>query len=126
MTELERSLRQVALDLETLDRRFAVVGGLAVSIRAEPRLTRDVDVEVLPGLVLPVATIGHLIVMKLLARDDRRRPNDADDLRALAIEATPADWEQALQAAQLVHERGFGRERDLVELVDELRRDGVW
>ena len=44
MTELERSLRQVALDLESLDRRFAVVGGLAVSIRAEPRLTRDVDV----------------------------------------------------------------------------------
>ena len=54
MTELERSLRQVALDLESLDRRFAVVGGLAVSIRsdqiraepsrAEPSLTRDVDV----------------------------------------------------------------------------------
>gem|GEM_PF-2577015 len=44
------------------------------------------DVEVLPRLVLPVATIGHLIVMKLLARDDRRRPNDADDLRALAAE----------------------------------------
>ena len=32
------------------------------------------DVEVLPGLVLPVATIGHLVAMKLLARDDRRRP----------------------------------------------------
>ena len=84
------------------------------------------DVEVLPGPVLPVATIGHLIVMKLLARDDRRRPNDADDLRSLAAEATPADWEQALQAALLVHERGSGRERDLVELVDELRRDGTW
>jgi len=26
---------------------------------------------------LPVATIGHLIVMELLAPDDRRRPNDA-------------------------------------------------
>ena len=84
MTELERSLRQVALDLETLDRRFAVVGGLAVSIRAEPRLTRDVDVEVLPGLVLPVATIGHLIVMKLLARDDRRRPTMSTNFVAMA------------------------------------------
>jgi len=39
VTELERSLRQVALDLESLDRRFAVVGGLAVSIIAEPRVT---------------------------------------------------------------------------------------
>lgn len=169
----------MAGDLAALDRRFAVVGGLAVSVRAEPRLTRDVDValsivddaeaeqivaalrarghevpavveqeatgrmstvrlgrrgdhaglvtdllfassgvepeivaaaediEVLPGLVLPVATIGHLIVMKLLARDDRRRPADADDLRALAARASANDWEQVGQAAVQVSERGF-------------------
>ena len=100
---------------------------LFASSGVEPEIVEAADdVEVLPGLVLPVATIGLLIVMKLLARDDRRRPNDADDLRAPATEATPADWEQALQAAQLVHEQGFGHERDLVELVDELRRDGAW
>lgn len=198
MNLLERSLRQVAGDLATLDRRFAVVGGLAVSVRAEPRLTRDVDValsvvddaeaeqivaalracghevlavveqeatgrmstvrlgrrgdhaglvtdllfassgvepeiveaaddiEVLPGLVLPVATIGHLIVMKLLARDDRRRPVDADDLRALAARASPDDWEQADQAAVQVSERGLDRDRDLVALLVELRRDGPY
>ena len=80
----------------------------------------------LPGLVLPVATIGHLIVMKLLARDDRRRPADADDLRALAARASANDWEQAGQAAVQVSERGFDRDRDLATLLVELRRDGPY
>ena len=70
---------------------------LFASSGVEPEIVEAADdVEVLPGLELPVATIGHLIVMKLLARNDRRRPNDADELRALATEAMPADWEQAL------------------------------
>ena len=37
---------------------------------------------------MPVASTGHLIAMKLLARDDRRRPADYDDLRSLAEVAT--------------------------------------
>jgi hypothetical protein len=28
--------------------------------------------EVLPGFVVPVAAVGHLIALKLLARDDAR------------------------------------------------------
>jgi hypothetical protein len=43
---LEHALRAVASDLATLERRFAVVGGLAVSARAEVRFTRDVDLAV--------------------------------------------------------------------------------
>ncbi len=35
-----------------------------------------VHLEILPGLSAPVAAIGHLIAMKVLARDDRRRPQD--------------------------------------------------
>jgi hypothetical protein len=46
MNPLERSLRQVVEDFRALDRAFALVGGLAVSSRAEPRLTRDVDLAV--------------------------------------------------------------------------------
>jgi len=37
-----------------------------------------------------------------------------------------AAWTLAGDRAALRVERGFGRERDLVELVDELRRDGAW
>src|SRR6185437_6664854 len=136
------ALQRVCGDLDELAKRYALVGGLAVSARAEPRLTRDVDlavavrddadaealirelaargyrlvmsveqtrtgrlstvrlappqrtalvvdllfassgiepevaeaaerIELFPGLVAPVARSGHLIAMKLLARDDR-------------------------------------------------------
>jgi hypothetical protein len=39
-------LAEMALRLESLGQRFALVGGLAVSARAEPRFTRDVDIAV--------------------------------------------------------------------------------
>jgi hypothetical protein len=41
----------------------------------------------------PGASIGHLIAVKLLARDDRTRPQDLADLNALMAVATPADLE---------------------------------
>ena len=44
MSALRASLRRIATDLDDLHARWAVVGGLAVSARAEPRNTRDVDV----------------------------------------------------------------------------------
>lgn len=43
MTSLERALLRIASDLRQLGVDFALVGGLAVSLRAEPRTTRDVD-----------------------------------------------------------------------------------
>lgn len=198
MNPLERSLRQSVEDLRQLDRSFALVGGLAVSSRVEPRLTRDTDLAVavvddadaedllrrlrgrgyevmalveqesagrlatarlvpsadesglvtdllfastgiepeivaaaeqllvLPGLTLPVATVGHLIAMKLLARDDRNRPADADDLAALSATATGSDWEQAAEAASVIVDRGYHRGRDLVQALNRLRRDGAF
>ena len=144
MNPIEAALRRVASDLTAARRRWALVGGLAVSARAEPRTTRDIDIavavaddadaeslvhalqrggyqvravveqeersrfatarlvspagaahgivvdllfassgiegevadgaetlEVVPGLQLPVATVGHLLALKTLARDDR-------------------------------------------------------
>ncbi len=197
MTDLEQLLRRAASDLREAGSAFALVGGLAVSTRAEPRLTRDADlavsvgtdaeaealvallvargyvvlaavehlragrlttarlqapisggpildllfassgieaecvadaedIEVLPGLVLPVATAGHLIAMKVLARDDRNRPQDADDLVALAAVATEHDWDQAAAAVALIADRGFARERDLTQAVSELRAHGAY
>src|SRR5580658_2074811 len=40
------ALRQVASELARLGKPFAVVGGFGVSLRAEVRFTRDVDVAV--------------------------------------------------------------------------------
>lgn len=198
MNELERSLRRAVEDLGKLGVPHALVGGLAVSARAEPRLTRDADlaisveddaaaeavvhalgslgyaavavveqaatgrlatarlvppeagsglvvdllfascgiereivqcaerIAVLPDLVVPVATTGHLVAMKLLARDDRHRPNDADDLRALAAVAEDDDWTDAASAVALIAERGCARGRDLRAALLELRRRGAF
>ena len=197
MNDLERQLRLITQQLQALKREFALVGGLAVSARAEPRLTRDADLAVavaddrdaehlihllqqdgysvaavveqrttgrlatvrltngsahgvvtdllfassgiesevvasaeplavVPNLTLPVAVVGHLIAMKLLARDDRQRPLDADDLRALAAIASEADWETAAAATQLIAQRGCARGRDLSVALNALRNDGAY
>jgi hypothetical protein len=47
LSSAEAALRRIVSDLRALDRRFALVGGLAVSVRSEPRLTRDADLAVM-------------------------------------------------------------------------------
>lgn len=85
-----------------------------------------VDLVVLPGLSLPVATVGHLIAMKLLARDDRHRPTDADDLAALTAVATDSDWREARAAVALIAERGYDRGRDLTAALEHLHVHGAF
>lgn len=170
---------------------WAVVGGLAVSARAEPRFTRDVDLvvavagdeeaervvaelgrrgwstwavveqqavdrlaqarlrptapgqvscdllfassgiepeivqeaerlEIVPDLVLPVASVGHLIALKLLSTSESRRQDELD-LAALAAVAAALDWALAAAAVRLITDRGFARERDLTSALSTLR-----
>ena len=50
MNRIEKALAEVSSRLSRAEVRFALVGGLAVSARSEPRFTRDVDVAVaVPG-----------------------------------------------------------------------------
>lgn len=184
------SLARLAQDLDRVGARWALIGGFAVSARAEPRFTRDVDVcvladgdeeaehtvlaltsigyvvesmveqeyqgrlattrlvsplpggvlvdllfassglepevvesaevlEILPGLVVPVARAAHLVVLKLLARDDESRPQDSMDLRALRSTLTATDESEVRRLAGLVMQRGFHRERDLLTMAEE-------
>ena len=46
MTSLETALRRINSDLSQARVPFAVIGGLAVSVRTEPRFTRDADLAV--------------------------------------------------------------------------------
>ncbi len=192
MNRLKRALSEISIQLTALDARFALVGGLAVSARAEPRFTRDVDlavsiendkagellireltgkgyrtlvlveqdtadrlatvrlgsvsegsegvvvdllfassgiepdivqsaeeIEILDGLVLPIATTGHLIALKVLSRDDQSRPQDAADLKALLSIACDADLQLARRSVQEITRRGFHRGRDLIALLDQ-------
>lgn len=192
-SRLEQIVRDAKQALEALDFDWALVGGLAVSARAEPRFTRDVDlavavdadreaeglirdlqqrgyriltvleqetsgrlatirfqppgteengiildllfassgiepeivqaassIEAFPNLELPVATIGHLLAVKVLARDDERRPQDVIDIRALVQVATEADLTVAKQAVALITERGYHRGRDLLAELEKV------
>jgi hypothetical protein len=46
VTSLETALRHICADLTRTGHPFALVGGLAVSARTEPRFTRDADIAV--------------------------------------------------------------------------------
>ncbi|HXW04051.1 MAG TPA: nucleotidyl transferase AbiEii/AbiGii toxin family protein [Vicinamibacterales bacterium] len=192
MTALETALRQICADLTGTHHPFALVGGLAVSARTEPRFTRDADIvvavasdaeaeallrrlrgagyeieaiiqqeaagrlatarltrprvptspiidllfassgiepeiaaeadeiQLLPELRVRVATTGHLIALKILARDDVTRPQDVADLRALLRVASPDELTRARTALTLITERGYHRGRDLHTALEKL------
>lgn len=194
MSALESVIRQIAADLTDAGVPFALVGGLAVSARTEPRFTRDADlavalasdeeaealirdltsrdyrvhatveqtaigrlatvrlsragedklpvidllfassgieaeivadaerIELLPGLMIGVAQVGHLIALKMLARDDVNRPLDRADLRALLQVATDTELVRARDALSLITSRGYQGGRSLLSEFDSLPR----
>jgi nucleotidyltransferase AbiEii toxin of type IV toxin-antitoxin system len=76
---IERALGDAASELRRRDQPFALVGGLGVSIRAEVRFTRDVDLAIavssddeVERLVRDLATSGYA-VLALVEHDTRRR-----------------------------------------------------
>ena len=186
MTPLGNALSRITGDLAESKTPFALVGGLAVSARTEPRFTRDADIavivdsdeqaeelvyslkaagysidtlveqeavsrlatvrlspagadlsgivvdllfassgierevvenaerlRVLEDIVVPVARVGHLVALKVLSRDDVKRPQDLVDLRALLKVASETDLNEARKACALIAERGYARGRDL-------------
>ncbi len=77
--------------------------------------------KVVQGLVTEVACVGHLIAMKLVARDDKHRPMDRVDLAALSKVANDIEWARAEAAVRLIDDRGFSRGRDLRVALDDWR-----
>ncbi len=76
--------------------------------------------EVFPKLFIPVASVGHLIGMKLLSQNDSDRLRDRDDLHKLIQIASPDEISTASNAVRLIQERGFSRGLNLVKLFSEI------
>ena len=74
-----------------------------------------------PRLGPPCWRVGDLIALKILARDDERRPQDRVDLHALRVKADAATWDLARTALTLITERRFNRGRDLLAALEQLR-----
>jgi hypothetical protein len=88
----------------------------------EPEIAASAEpLEILPGLPLPVARSGHLMALKVLSRDDVRRPNDVADLRSLLAHASPAEIQEAETALAMIVQRGYHRDRDLDGAFREVR-----
>jgi hypothetical protein len=104
-------LATVRLSLERDDN--AIIDLLFASSGIEPEIvTAATPIELVPGLVVPVAQIGHLIALKVLSQSDRRL-QDTLDVQALMVEATPDDLDLASAALDLIAERGYHRGKDL-------------
>jgi predicted nucleotidyltransferase len=67
VTSLEAALRQIGADLTRARVSFALVGGLAVSVRTEPRFTRDADLAV----ALASDAEAEALIYELRAHDYR-------------------------------------------------------
>jgi hypothetical protein len=101
------------------DVRGAVVDLLFASSGIEPEIVAAADqIEAVPGFSVPVARLGHLIALKVLARDDRTRPHDRVDLAALLSRADARALAEARESLTLVTRRGFHRGRDLLTALD--------
>lgn len=65
------------------------------------------NVEILPGLTIPVAQTGHLIAMKILSQGNVAREQDTVDLAALTRAASVEDLQYARKGILLMQERGY-------------------
>ena len=91
-----------------IDLLFASSGIGSRRLLRQPR-----KLAVLEDVTVRVASRAHLIAMKVLARDDRHRPQDFDDLRALLAEASDDELTRVRDALALVEARGYNRGRNL-------------
>ena len=83
----------------------------------EDEIVRRADrMEVLPDVVMPVASTGHLIALKALAG----RHQDLTDLGYLISAATEADLGEARTSMATIQERGFNRGLNLPEVLETI------
>jgi hypothetical protein len=97
-----------------------VVDLIFASTGIEPEIVAAASsIEILPGVTVRVASLGHLLAMKVLAG----RAQDVADFASLFNHASATDLEAARQALRLVTNRGTHREKDLLADFGRLSTD---
>ncbi|HEX5053304.1 MAG TPA: nucleotidyl transferase AbiEii/AbiGii toxin family protein [Planctomycetota bacterium] len=126
LIEQEATGRLATVRLEHASAPGVVVDLLFATAGVEPEVVAGASsLQVIDKLVLPVASVGHLLALKTLSMDDRKRPQDRVDIGALLGVATAEDLRTAERAMRLITERGCNRGRDLVALFMGLRADSA-
>lgn len=102
----------------------SVVDFLFASSGIEPEIVAAAtSLEILDGVLVSVASTGHLIATKILSRDDRERPQDRMDLHALFRVASGEDLQVARTALRLIESRGYDRDRALLDDLESALRE---
>lgn len=97
---------------------------LFASTGIEAEIVRRADpLEVAPGYKFPVASLGDLIAMKHLSRNDLTRPQDRVDLVVLLKTASDGDLRTAREALQEMVSKGTHRGRPLVDEFEAALQD---
>jgi len=105
---------------ETGDLAGVILDLLFASSGVEEEIIEAAEsLEIVPGLRVPVARAGDLLVLKVLSRAEKR-PQDAADIQALLYVLTVDDRSRALRLAGLIVERGFARGKELSREVKAL------
>ncbi len=107
----KRQIRGVRLICPGYTSDGGVVDLLSAVCGIEAEVTRAAEeLEVLPGVTIPVASLGHLLAMKVLAWRDK----DRMDIGFLLEGASSADIRQAFDGLDLISRRGFDGGADLI------------
>jgi predicted nucleotidyltransferase len=94
---------------------------LFASSGVEPEVVDAAElIEVKQALHVKVATVPHLIALKVLSRDDIQRPQDRIDLVKLLEKATAEDLRVARETLKKIRDRGYHRGKDLLGEFAEL------
>ena len=111
--------------IRLIDDDDTTIDMLTASSGIEAEVVADAEsLEVVRGVIIPVARVGHLIALKLLSVSPGRE-TDTLDLRHLAAIATPAEWDRAAEAVEKITIRGYSRGRDLVGSLRTLRSGDI-
>lgn len=111
-------LATVRLSAPTETEELASSGGVIVDLLfassgIESELVAEGEVvELTPGFGVPVARVGHLLALKVLAARPERG-QDLTDIQSLKRVADPGELQRAREALELIARRGFDREKDL-------------
>ncbi len=94
-----------------------VVDLLFASSGIEPEIVGTApEIEVLPGMRIPVILKEHLLAVKILAG----RPRDLEDASALLGTLGPLEIHRTREALDLIDRRSFARNKDLQRELDAL------
>ena len=117
--EHESTGRLATIRLVRPDQDKILVDLLFASSGIEKEVVAEASTVKVFGVPIKVATVGHLIAMKVLSNEEYRT-HDSQDLVNLVSVATASDLKKAREALRLIDKRGYARDKDLLAELDRL------